>query len=118
LIVHALLFLPAVGVAVCRTSSPVISQAVKQLLSGRRGRSRLVDHDDVDTLQFSLVLPERLPHDPLYCVSRCRFPAMFLRDRKPEPRIRSPVGPEKHGEPPIAAAASTFEHAAECRRIE
>jgi hypothetical protein len=58
LIVHALLFLPAVGVTVRSASSPVTSQAVKQLPPGRRGCCRLVDNDDVDTLQLGLVLPE------------------------------------------------------------
>jgi hypothetical protein len=96
----------------------VIGQAVKQLSPGRRRRRRLVDHYDIDTLQFSLVLPEGLPDNALYRVSRCRFPAMFFRDRKPEPRGPSPVIPAKHGEPPVAAAARFFEHAAERRRIE
>jgi hypothetical protein len=96
----------------------VSSQAVKQLLPGRRRGRRLIDHDDVYALQFSLVLPERLPDDALYCVSRCRFPAMFLRDRKPEPRRPAPVVPAEDGEAPVPAAIRLFEHAAERCRIQ
>jgi hypothetical protein len=78
LIIHSLLFLPAFGAGTPATSSPVTGQTVKQLLPccGRCGR--LVDHYDVETDQLRLVLPERFPDDTLYCVSRCRFTAMFL----------------------------------------
>jgi len=58
LIVHALLFLPAPGAASSPTSSPVTGQAVKQLPSRGVRRRRLVHHDDVETLQFGLMLSE------------------------------------------------------------
>jgi hypothetical protein len=52
--------------------------AVEQLPVCGRGRGWLIDYDDIEAAEFSLVLPERLPDNALDPVSAGGKPAMFF----------------------------------------
>ena len=64
------------------------------------------------------MLPERLPYDTLDVVTRCRFAAVFLGNRKPQAGAVQLVAAVQHRKPFVTAALRLFEHAAEGGRVE
>ena len=92
--------------------------AVEQLPIRGIGRGRLVDHDDVETCQLRLVLPERFPDNALYSVPAGRLPAVLFRNCQAEPGDVLVVLPAKYRKPFVAATGRFFKHAAERRSIQ
>jgi hypothetical protein len=92
--------------------------AIEQLPVGGTFCGRLVDHDNVETGQFGLVLPERFPDNALYSVSAGCLPAVLFRNRQAEPGNVCLVLSAKYRKPFVAAARCFFEHAPERRSVQ
>ncbi len=93
-------------------------RTVEQLsIPGGRGL-RLIDHDDIESGQFRLVLPKRLPDNAFDPVSACGLPAVLFRYRKTQPRDVRVILPAKYRKPFVPAARRFFEHAPERRGIK
>jgi len=58
-------------------SLPVAREAVVYLHVGRRGGSRLVDDDEVETCQLLLALAKRFPNNALDAIAPHGAPAML-----------------------------------------
>ena len=74
------------GFARSGATVPVFLQAFEEPLVRCVRRRWLVNHNNVHAFYSVLVLAERLANDSLESVTTDRKPAVFLGDRKPEPR--------------------------------
>jgi hypothetical protein len=92
--------------------------AIEQLPVGGVFRGQLVDHDDIETGQFGLVLPERFPDNALYSVSAGCLPTVFLGNREAEPGDIRLVLSAKYRKPFVAATRCFFKYAAERRSVQ
>lgn len=65
------------------------------------------------------MVPERLPHEPLYAVARARLAAMFLGNGKTQPArfVAATAGSCEYRKACIPASPRFFEHSAVFLRI-
>jgi hypothetical protein len=84
----------------------------------RHGRRRLIHDDDINAVQFLLVLSKRFSNHPFNPVSRRRFTTMFFRYRKTEPCLFFIIVAAEHCKEFIPASRGFFEHAAESSGIK
>jgi len=82
----------------------MVFQAAKQCPVVRARRCRLVKHNDIETRQALLLMPERLSDKPLQAVSSARQPAIFLGDSEPESWLVRAIWPVQNSKHFVAAA--------------
>jgi hypothetical protein len=93
-------------------------EALVHCFAIRHSRSRLIDHDDVETLNPGLMMPKRFSNHSFNAVSR-RCPATVLfGDRHSKPCELLIVVAAEHCKEFIAAACSFFENPPESRGIQ
>jgi len=113
-----LAILPVVCPFLLRASLPVLPEAVGQRLVPGKRRGCLVQDHDVEPGKFRLAEPKRLPHYPLYAITRRCLTAVFFRYRKTKARRVPIVVAAQHCKEFVAAASGFFEYAIESRRIQ
>ena len=78
------------------------------LVRGHRSR-RTVHDDEVDAVQFCLVMPEGFPDHSLDAIACGCLPAVLLGDRETEPGGRVLRAPGEYRKAFVAASPSFFE---------
>ena len=86
-------------------------QAAIQGIVGRRRRSALIEHDDVEAGEFWFAVPERFPNDSLQSVSTAAHPTVLLADGETQPRGLSAIRSIENCEHFVAASLRFFEDA-------
>jgi hypothetical protein len=79
----------------------------------RHHRRRLIHDDNINAVQFLLVLSKRFSNHPFDAVSRRRFTTIFFRYCQAEPCHVVVIVAAEHCKEFIAASRRFFEHAAE-----
>jgi hypothetical protein len=96
---------------------PVAVQAFKQPIVARRRRLRLVQHDNVEAGQLSLVAAKGLTNDSFDTVPSRGVTAVFLGYREAEPGGTRCILSAKHGEKPVSAPSCPLEHRPKVGRV-
>ena len=97
---------------------PMPLKALVHYFAIRHGRSRLIDHDYVETLNPCLMMPKRFSNHSFNTISR-RCPATVLfGDRHSKPCELLVVIAAEHCKEFIAAACSFFENPPESSGIK
>lgn len=113
-----MLFPLFVALPLSLASSPVSLEAVKYCPVVGRRRVRFIHDDYVEAFEFSQVCTKRLPDDSLQPITRRGPPAVFFRDRQPQPGNIVVTSSAQYSEIPVATASCFIEHAAESSRVE
>lgn len=90
---------------------PVGLKAAKQNVVVRSSCCRLVQHDNVQSGQVVLMVPERLSDNSFQSVSTTCEPTVFLADRKAQSWLVCAIWPVENGKHVVAAAVGTLKDA-------
>ena len=89
-----------------------------QFRIGELGQAGARQDNDVQTRQFVLVLPETLPHPPLYAVAGHSTAQMLLGNAQAQTGEGQSTGPPQHKELAVAGAGGVREDPLELRGFQ